>query len=320
MNLVLKWAVLMIMLSAGLSFGKSDVSALAGDERMYFISRMEANLKAWSYREGDARFDEAGPDYSTRPDVVFWDPIPPVEGYRGWDAYKSAVPVWIKNGIVEGNFSLSDADRFRAWQSKDIAWNVLYCDVKMRLANNQEIGQACRGTVIWAREHGSWKIVHEAFSVPSDIERPGFFIEPHEDKRIKPNERFARRVKNLMLMWSSGGTDRLAERVAPLYADDATVITPWGPKHAYEGFDAFSEGMKRNVAPFISRMTIEPAHNLETHQRGRLAWSTSNVTCTVVPGDGQPKVFVGRQTLIWRLTAGGWRVVHHHLSFPVGGS
>lgn len=313
-------ALLGLTLSIGMTHAAEPaVRALDGKERQTFLKRMQANLSAWSFQVGDASYDEAAPDYSKRPDAVFMDPIPPLEGYRGWDEYRQAVPTWIKQGIRQAEFTVDAPERFRAWRHGDVVWNVMYCGVALVLPGDSEVRQKCRGTTIWEWEGDAWRLAHETFSIPASPGKAGFAGERRADPRVEPHPEFLARAKTIAQAWGAGPVSDLASRLKKHYAREATIFTPWDPLQAYRGWAAFETGIQANLAPVLQKISIQVNDDLEAHQRGRLAWSHATIRVVMESNDGTRQSGNGRQTLIWLLTAAGWRIVHEHFAFPQAG-
>lgn len=288
---------------------------LHGAERRSFVERMQANLRAWSFEAGDARFDEAGPDYTRRPDAVFMDPIPPLAGYRGWQEYRHAVPTWIERGIRRATFTASAAG-FRAWREGDVVWNIMLCGVAITLPDNVSVEQECRGTTIWEWEGDDWRLAHEHFSVPAELAGTAFSAPHREDPRIEAHPEFLSRARRIASAWGAGPARDLAARLEPYYVRDATIITPWNPLQAYSGWQAFEAGVVTRIAPAAETIAITVNDDLEAHQRGRLAWSHATIHLDIVLNDGTARSGDARQTLIWQLTPDGWKILHEHSSHP----
>lgn len=315
------WIVLLgLALNVGVAnANESKVRVLNGTERQTFLKRMQTNLSAWSFHAGDARYDEAAPDYSKRPDAVFMDPIPPLEGYRGWDEYRHAVPLWIKQGIKQARFSVDDPEAFRAWRHGDVVWNVVTCGVVLSLPGDQSVRQKCRGTTIWEWEGDDWRLAHETFSIPTPVGKAGFAGERRADPRIEPHPEFLARAKSIAQEWGAGTVHDVALRLRKHYAKGVTMFTPWDPHRAYQGWEAFEVGIRTHLAPTLHKVSIQVNDDLEAHQRGRLVWSHATIRVDMELKDGTVQSGNGRQTLIWLLTKDGWRIVHEHFAFPQAG-
>lgn len=309
----------LLMLETPAQAGSQAPRELHGVEQQVFMERMQANLRAWSFAAGDARFDEAGPDYTRRPDAVFMDPIPPLAGYRGWEEYRHAVPTWVERGIRRATFAVS-AEEFRAWRDRDVVWNIMRCSVALTLPDDTAVEQECRGTTIWEWEGDDWRLAHEHFSVPAE---PGgvTFSGPHRaDPRIEAHPQFLSRARRIASAWGEGSVHDLAARLEPYYVSDATMFTPWNPLQAYAGWGAFEAGVATHIAAAVRSITITVNDDLEAHQRGQLAWSHATLHLDIVLQDGSPQSGDARQTLIWLLTPDGWRIVHEHFSYPQDGT
>lgn len=287
-------------------------------ELRHFVQLMQNNLMNWSFHKDDEVFDDAAADYTARPDAVFWDTAPPLQGFRGWAEYRMAAENWVKHGIDQADISLVEPEKFKAWRYKDVVWNTMHCRVGLTMPNGEKPVHLCRGTVVWEWEGDRWRLAHETFSGPVKPGQPVFQATRPEDPRIEPHQELMARAKQLAAAWGNGSTRGLAGRLADYYVkdDNLAVYTPWPPFEVYQGWDAFEQGLKKFVGSSFKRVHITLNEDLEAQRRGKLAWSHATLHIetelpdgTLIPGDA-------RQTLVWFLTDKGWRILHEHFSFP----
>ena len=289
-----------------------------GKELQHFIGLMRNNLAAWSFHKDDAVFDEAAPDYTNRPDAIFWDTAPPLQGFRGWKEYSKAAENWSKNEIDQANISVIDPEHFKAWRYKDLVWNIMHCGIGLTFASGEKADQLCRGTLIWEWEDDRWKLAHEVFSAPVGPGDSVFQGKRPEDPRIKPDIELMDRARQLASAWGFGSTRGLAKRLQEFYVDDdkLSIYTPWHPFIAYQGWQAFEQGLKRYIAASIKHINIELNNDLEAQRRDKIAWSTATLHIETELVNGETISGDARQTLIWYQAEDGWRVLHEHFSFP----
>lgn len=311
--------ILILLCAAALPLhAESKVQELKGEHLKPFIERMRSNLQAWSFHKDDPVFDEAGSDYSKRPDALFRDTSLPLEGFRGWQEYQHVIKSWLAHGIDQADIELVDEEAFMGWRYKDVVWNLMHCKVSLVMSNGDRPQQQCRGTSVWEWEGDRWRLVHETFSVPVTFEAPVYQGERPDDPRVEPYLELMDLAGQMAQAWGAGPVDSLPQRLQKFYlkSENLSIYTPWYPLVVYRGWDAFRSGVKNHIAPQVAHIAIRLNDDLEAHRRGRLAWShatlhveTRTTDGTITPGDA-------RQTLIWYLTEDGWRVIHEHFSFP----
>lgn len=316
---ILSIAGLMMTITAQASENSEVQSLKAGSKELqHFRQLMRNNLTAWSFHKNDAVFDDAGADYTRRPDALFWDTAPPLQGWRGWAEYRHVVKTWIKSGIDQARMSLIDPEKFQGWRYRDVVWNIMHCGVSVNFASGDKADVRCRGTAIWEWEGDRWRLAHETFSSPVEPGQPVFQAERPDDPRIEPYPELLQRAKEMAEAWSNGSPGDLASRLENYYIknENLTVYTPWPPFEVYQGWPAFEKGIEAVIGQSFRKINIRHNGDLEAQRRGKLAWSHATLHIetelpdgTVVPGDA-------RQTLVWYLTDQGWRVVHEHFSFP----
>ncbi len=296
----------------------SKPKELRGKALKPFVELMENNLKAWSFHKDDEVFDEAGVDYSKRPDALFWDTSLPLQGFRGWQEYQHVIKIWLAHGIDQADISVIDTDQFRGWRYKDVVWNLMHCEVALKLTNGGQPKPRCRGTAIWEWEGDRWRLAHETFSTPVATDQPVYQGQRPDDPRIEPNLELLAIAREMAAAWSSGSLADLPDRLKKFYlkSKHLTIYTPWHPMPVYRGWKAFEKGVQEHLAPNAQRISISVNDDLEAHRRGRLAWSHATLQIKTELADGSVNPGAARQTLIWFLTDNGWRVLHEHFSFP----
>ncbi len=310
--------ILLMLVTA--SQAQTEIQALktGSKELQPFIQLMQNNLAAWSFHKDDIVFDEAAPDYTRRPDALFWDTAPPIAGFRGWAEYRFAAKNWAKNGIDQADITLIDPEQFKGWRYQNVVWNIMHCGISLTFASGKKAEHRCRGTLIWEWEGDRWRLAHEVFSAPVEPGQAVFQgMRPH-DPRIEPYVELMARAKQTARAWGNGTTRGLADRLKGFYIkdDNLTVYTPWAPFEVYQGWQAFEQGLEKYIGKSFKRVEITLNDDLEAQRRGKLAWSTATLHIETELRNGASIPGDARQTLIWYLTDDGWRIVHEHFSFP----
>ncbi|MGR3972776.1 YybH family protein [Shewanella sp. 1180_01] len=99
--------------------------------------------------------------YNQDPELRFADADGPF--HKGWKEYK----VWL--GKIFGGFvdkqKFLTRDVHSSRLSDDIVLTTLIIDNKTKLTNGELIDSAMRLSFIWMQTEGSWKIIHEHFSL-----------------------------------------------------------------------------------------------------------------------------------------------------------
>lgn len=293
---------------------------LKGKALKPFIELMQNNLQAWSFHKDDKVFDDAGADYSRRPDALFWDTSLPLQGFRGWAEYQHVIKTWLAHGIDRADIAVVDVGRFKGWRYKDVVWNVMHCKVDLVMANGATPKHLCRGTAIWEWEGDRWRLAHETFSSPVKPEQTVFQGERPADPRIEPHQELMAQAREVAAAWGAGPVRGIPKRLQHYYLKNSnlTIYTPWHPMPVYRGWKAFRAGVKEHLVPNAERISITVNDDLEAHRRGRLAWSHATLHIETHLPDGRVNPGDARQTLIWYLTEEGWRIIHEHFSFPQG--
>lgn len=116
---------------------------------------------AWNTLDADApaRF------YAKDEDLVFFDPQPPREGYRGWPAFREEIQRNVTGQLRSIDMRV-DGDLYQVGRRGDVAWAAFpfrLVAVTNAGARQEIVG---RHTIVWERRGGEWLIVHEHPSVP----------------------------------------------------------------------------------------------------------------------------------------------------------
>ncbi|HJP36243.1 MAG TPA: hypothetical protein QF901_09640, partial [Gammaproteobacteria bacterium] len=136
----------------------SEVQSLTADSRDYqtILELTKGYYAAWSYTKDDTAYDQAGRYYSKGPDNVYWDPLPPLEGHRGWDEYRDVITnIWIPAGMEAAGILFANDGSLQAWRFEDVIWTTANCIVHGQYRSGATATTPCRGTQIWINESGN---------------------------------------------------------------------------------------------------------------------------------------------------------------------
>ncbi len=104
---------------------------------------------------------------------------------------------------------------------------------------------------------------------------------------------------------------------ASYYAKEADHVFYDVAPLKYTGWAEYAEGVKKVLASFSSiKFTL--GNDVQTHQRGNLAWGTATFRLDAVTKDGTKEALDGRWTAVWEKRGKDWLIVHEHVSFPFG--
>ena len=125
---------------------------------------MDNYFTAWSKISDKFDIAPAARLYARDSDLVVWDILPPLNGYRGIADYKVNIQ---KNAYDKfERFRLTSRDDLRVTQSGLIAWTTVTFHAEGKLKNGMPLKLDGRLTDIWERRGRQWLIVHEHSSVP----------------------------------------------------------------------------------------------------------------------------------------------------------
>ncbi len=285
------------------------------------LEKTKAYYTAWSYTKEDQVYDQAGVYYSKNPDNVYWDPLPPLKGYRGWSEYQNVIEsVWKPNGLAAAGILFAHDGSFQAWAYEDVVWTTANCLVYAQYDSGKSATIPCRGTQIWNREDGKWLLVHEHYSGASDLGNTLFQSPEKAGTQAKTETAFAILGKQLLAAWSAGPVETAGARLREFYAtgNDLRLYMPWAPHDGFQTLNEFQQGLNDYVRLAASKLSLSYRGDFEATQRGDIAWSTATVHFNFEQHDKTQIAADGRQTLIWFRQNKKWVVIHEHLSIPAG--
>lgn len=300
----------------------SEVKSLTSDSDDYqtILKITRDYYAAWSYTKDDTVYDQAGRYYSKNPDNVYWDPLPPLEGHRGWDAYRNVIKnIWIPAGMEAAGILFANDGSFQAWRFGDVIWTTANCIVHAHYNSGISATMPCRGTQIWINENGLWLVAHEHFSATVNPGDKLFQGTRNANNHLKTNAEFLKLSKQLTAVWSEGSVDTAGVRLKKFYTEDYPVrlYMPWTPHDGFQTWTAFEQGLDEYLSLTAKKITLVQHDDLEATQSGDIAWSTATVHFNFEQHDDTQVSADGRQTLIWIRQGNNWVIVHEHLSIPM---
>ncbi len=284
--------------------------------------RLDAYFASWSFYDPhftEADFLDAKAMYTDDPHAIFYDPLPPLKGYRGWDDFQRVIThVWHEAGIVFGDIRY-DGDLRVYPLADDLVYTTCLARADLGFEGGRTSALIQRGTQVWHRRpDGRWVVVHEHFSAPAAGEpyRLSKPDEPFQD--VQPDPEFTALMQRFAAIWTTDDGWVDWDAADAMYADDPDRVhfVPWRPRKGYVGFDAFREGVQRTVFDRVLSLEMTIGPDVEATRRGDVAWSTNTAYLRITFKDGREVQADGRQTMIWQRREGNWQILHEHYSLP----
>jgi ketosteroid isomerase-like protein len=130
-----------------------------------------------------------------------------------------------------------------------------------------------------------------------------------------PGKGFKAMMQKVLDGWNTLDPDQ----AAPFYAKDADGvfydITPF----QYQGWNEYEQGVRKALLGY-SAFKITLGDDVQSHERGSLAWTTATLHMEAVTKAGEAQAFDARWTLIWEKRGTKWLIVHEHVSVPMAAS
>jgi uncharacterized protein (TIGR02246 family) len=229
-------------------------------------------------------------------DIVMFDVPPPHDGVRGLGDYAATWPGFFAWQASGASFEIVELD-VTAGEDVAFAHALLRCGTPDELAARPD--RRLRLSLGLRREQGRWVVAHEHHSFADESPVPD--ADEHAVREV--HRRWAADT-------AAGDLDAL---VAPI-ADDVVSYEHAGPLQ-YVGIDDVREVCRAGLeaSPDPVRWEI-PDLRVVTGGDLAVSWGIDEIT----PGDGE--TVRSRGTRVFRRTAEGWRMVHQHLSYPLGGA
>lgn len=289
----------------------SNISTVEIDE---FKTLIDEYYKAWSFAvsNGDSEaLDCPAPFYAKNEDLIFYDPLPPLEGHHGWETFKvDVVQVWGNSGVIKVDIRRTGEPT--VWQYDNLAWAAVPHQATVKLKNGQEKTVTQRQTFVWQRQDNQWLIIHEHASAAVTL---GSKLPQQNGTKLE--ERSPSEFKELIrLFWSAWNT-RDAEVAAPFYSQtpDLVVYLPWKIEGftGWQTFKPFADQILQNM----QTVQFTPHDNLQALVFEDIAVTLGTFGILMRDKDGIVTEGDARYTLIWQQQDSKWLIVHEHLSSTV---
>ncbi len=300
----------------------SEVKLLTSDSDDFqsILKITKAYYAAWSYTKEDTVYDQAGRYYSKNINNIYWDPLPPIGGHRGWGTYRNVIKnVWIPAGMDAAGILFANDGSFQAWRFDDVIWTTANCIVHAQYKSGMSATMPCRGTQIWVKEGGLWLVAHEHFSANVNPGDKLFQGTRNVDTHLNTNAEFLKLSKRVAALWSEGSVETTGQRLNIFYKKDFPVrlYMPWAPHNGFQTWTAFERGLNEYLGLTVKKIILTQHGDLEATQQGDIVWSTATVHFNFEQHDNTQVSADGRQTLIWIRQDNEWVIVHEHLSIPM---
>ena len=281
---------------------------------MEFKRLIDGYYATWSFAlsgNGLEALDRPAPFYAKDKGLVFYDPLPPLEGHHGWEKFKFDVAkVWSEAGIVTADIRRTGEPQ--VWQQGNLAWAVVPHQATVKLKNGQSRTVEQRQTFVWEQRDSQWLIVHEhastAVSLGNNLPLRGGTTPPEHDAT-----EFSIFVRDFWNAWNT----RNSETAARFYAQTPALVVylPWRTV-GFTGWDAFRQ-FADNVMQDMQAGQFTPYDDLHVLQFGNVAVTAGTFGVTMRDKSGTTTQGDARYTLIWERCDGKWLIVHEHLSSTV---
>lgn len=110
-----------------------------------------ASWSYWSDENGNVaptELDDVAVLYTENPDAIYYDPLPPIEGYRGWQKFGQVYKTWAESNIVRADIRYGgELKVFRL--SDNLVYTTSLADVDTYFADSRKSTLKPRVTHIW---------------------------------------------------------------------------------------------------------------------------------------------------------------------------
>lgn len=96
--------------------------------------------------------------YKMDDEFTAYDVAPPLEGYKGWDAYAVG---WYKVLDKYSHINFDFIDEPRIFRHGDVAWMSVSANWFGKSRAGDDFAKQFRLTLIWVKQDGQWRITHE---------------------------------------------------------------------------------------------------------------------------------------------------------------
>lgn len=278
-----------------------------------FVRLMDDYWAAWSAPNGlqGKSFDDAERFYAKDANLIFYDPLPPLEGHAGWGAIRTGVEkVWRAAGARSWTIRRTPEPRIR--RRGDVAWATAPHEARVTLANGQTQTAEQRQTFVWERRAGRWQIVHEHASriVPLGSQLAKRELADTAVSVAPTDAEFNQTVRDFWAAWST----KDSTAVSRFYGQDAntTIFLPW-VNQQFVGWQQFQPQADRVLAG-LDRAEFTPYDDTRTWRWNDLVLTVGTFGINLAGKDGKRTTGDARYTLLWERRDGRWQIVHEHLS------
>lgn len=215
------------------TFGQFNFTLNATKE---FKALIDPYYAAWSFENGPGGFDRAAKFYAKDPGLVFYDPLPPVEGHFGWEAIKAGIEkFWTEAGITTAR--ISRTAELQVWGYGKIAWAAVPHQAVVTSRNGQIQTVEQRQTFVWEQRDNQWQIIHEHASAAVNLGSKLVTRAGNQTPTGQSKAELKSLVKDFWRAWST----RNVQSASCFYAaaPDLVVYLPWRTA-GYQGWDEFS--------------------------------------------------------------------------------
>lgn len=294
-----------------LNMQQSLSSIVSPTEIAEFKQLIDDYYAAWSLAlSGNdlSALDSPAPFYAKGEGLVFYDPLPPLEGHHGWEKFKfDVVKVWREAGIVTADIRRTGEPQ--VWRQDNLAWAAVLHQATATLKNGQSQTVEQRQTFVWQQQDSQWSIVHEHASAAVSL---GSNLQQHNGTTPKGHEiaEFSQLVREF---WSAWNTQN-SEIAACFYVKtpDLVVYLPWRTQD-FIGWDAFKQFADK-VMQDMQTVQFTPDDNVHILRFGDIAVTAGIFSVMMRDKNGTMTRGDARYTLIWANRNGKWLIVHEHLS------
>jgi len=222
-------------------------------------------------------------------DIVMFDVPPPYDGVRGLDAYRESWPGFFEWQAAGAAFEIESLE-VTAGEDVAFAFALLRCGMPDELKQNP--AKRLRLTLGLRKENDRWVVSHEHHSFP--IEHLAADSE----------------VRELHDRWSELTAAKDLDGLMDGIAEDV-VCYEHGEPLQYVGKPAVREVCKAGLDSPGKVGLATPDLTVLAREDLAVTWGMTHVTTETADS-------WSRATRIFQRDADGWKLVHQHLSFPMG--
>lgn len=280
-------------------------------EIVEFRQLIDGYYAAWSFAlsgKGLEALDRPAPFYAKDNNLVFYDPLPPLEGHHGWEKFKFDVTrIWSEADIVTADIRRTGEPQI--WQQGHLAWAAVPHQATVTLKDGQSKTVEQRQTFVWQQQGNRWLIVHEHASATvflgSNLQQRGGTT-PRGHDAIE----FSQLVRNFWNAWNTKNSAIAARFYAQ--TSDLVVYLPWRTQ-GFTGWDAFKQ-FADNVMQNMQVVQFTPYEDVHVLQFDKVTVTAGTFNILLQSTSGVTTQGDARYTLIWERRNGEWLIVHEHLS------